>query len=349
MKLSSIILKIAERMDGQRSLNACLHILRGKRSGQTLQDADAFSVKPYFGILPKLSDKAFAESAAILQSSRMLTETDGIICLTQEGLTAVRELPDPKFDGWHYRGREMLFFLRLQLLVQTCSQLRNHEPAFLPIVNDRAIQQFVKQLLREERQTAGELADRLAEELILSVRSSGMTELQAVVFSHRLTGADAAGWTWEQIGETAGEDRNSLQLGFLESVHRIAAAVEFPPAAYPTPLLHKLTAGIRIETPLTDSTSITKKLFDQGLSIAEIAAARRLKTSTIEDHITEIAANTPAFPLDRFVSEEDQRLVRVEMSSGNVKRLRLLKDAFPCLSYFQLRLILNTKERVSAP
>ncbi|WJY28616.1 MULTISPECIES: helix-turn-helix domain-containing protein [Sporosarcina] len=346
MKLSSIILKIAEKMDGQRTLNACLHILRGKRSGQTLQDVDAFSVKPYFAILPKLSEAAFAESADFLQKQRLLGTEGGLIRLSPEGKRAAEELPEFRFDGWHFRGRENVFFQRLQLLVQTCSQLRSGNTSFLPITNDRAVQQFVKGVVRNSRMTGRDLAEQLARELAEAVRASGMSDVQAVIFSHRLTGYGAAGWTWDQIEEAAGEPRNSLQLDWLEGLHRFTTAAAAPSAREDLPLLHGLSDGIRMETPLTDSTSITKRLFDQGLTVEEIAHARQLKTSTIEDHLTELAANTAAFPISRFVSAEDQHAVRMEVSLKNVKRLRLLKEAFPHLSYFQLRLVLSAREEV---
>ncbi|MBD7906979.1 helix-turn-helix domain-containing protein [Sporosarcina gallistercoris] len=342
MKLSSIILKIAEKMDGQRSLNASLHVLRGKRSGQTLQDIDYFSVKPYFSLIPKLADSTFAEAVISLQHTGMIKESEGIVTVTEKGKRAAKELGDFQFDGWHYRGREEIFFLRLVLLVQTLSQLRSSRNSFHPITNDRKIQQFVKDVLHTQQVTRTNSARSLAEELLLALKMTGISDLQAILLSHRLTGADASGWTWEQLEESTGESVASLQLEYLEALHRLIAVSERVDAAEKLPILHKLATGIRIETPLTDSTAITKKLFDQELSIDEIAIVRQLKVNTIEDHITEIATNDADFPIDRFVDLADQLAVQQEVRRHRVKRLRLLKDKFPHLSYFQLRLILST-------
>lgn len=344
MKLSSIILKIAVKMDGQRSLNASLHILRGKRSGQTLQDVDYFSVKPYFSILPKLSDSTFAEAVNSLQYAGMISENEGIVTVTEKGKRKADELSDFQFDGWHYRGREEVFFLRLVLLVQTLSQLRNSQNSFHPITNDRKIQQFVKEVLHAQQGTRIDSAGSLAEELVQALKMTGISDLQAALVSHRLTGADASGWTWEQLGESTGETVGSLQLEYLEALHRLIAVSERVDAANQLPILHKLAAGIRIETPLTESTVVTKKLFDQGLSIDEISVVRQLKVNTIEDHITEIAANDGDFPILRFVEIADQLAVQQEVNRNSVKRLRLLKEKFPHLSYFQLRLILSTSK-----
>lgn len=342
MKLSSIILKIAEKMDGQRSLNASLHVLRGKRSGQTLQDIDYFSVKPYFSLLPKLADSTFAEAVRTLQHEGLIRESEGIVTITEKGKQTEKELRVFHFDGWNYRGREEIFFLRLVLLVQTLSQLRDFRNSFHPITNDRKIQQFVKGVLRSLYDARQNSARSLADELLLALEMTGISDLQASILSHRLTGADASGWTWEQLEEATSEPVASLQLEYLEALHRLIAVSESEEVAEKLPILHKLAYGIRIETPLTDSTAITKKLFDQGVSIEEIASTRQLKVNTIEDHISEIAANDRDFPILRFVKREDQLAVKMEVKNNDVKRLRLLKDKFPHLSYFQLRLILST-------
>ncbi|WP_432355093.1 helix-turn-helix domain-containing protein [Sporosarcina sp. A2] len=340
--MSSIILKIAEKMDGQRSLNASLHVLRGKRSGQTLQDVDYFTVKPYFALIPKLSESTFLEAAGSLQVQELLSERDGLVSVTEKGRLEVARLPTFHFDGWHYRGREELFFSRLLLLVQTLSQLRASEHSFLPISNDRKIQQFIKSVLRVQTGTRADNSRTLGAELMLAIKSADLSTTQAVIFSHRLTGIESSGWTWDQLEDELGEEKSSLQLEFKESLHRLIAYCESTNGEATVQVLHKLTEGIRIETPLTDSTVITKKLFDQGLSIEEIAIVRQLKANTIEDHITEMATNDPNFPIVRFVSDEDRKPVKQEVMENDVKRLRLLKERFPHLSYFQLRLILST-------
>ena len=48
MDLSLLLLTIISRLDGERSIYAGLHLLRGKRSGQTLQDVEYYSLKDFF-------------------------------------------------------------------------------------------------------------------------------------------------------------------------------------------------------------------------------------------------------------------------------------------------------------
>ena len=77
----------------------------------------------------------------------------------------------------------------------------------------------------------------------------------------------------------------------------------------------------------------------------EIATMRQLKMSTIEDHFVEMAINDKTFPIQQFVSKVDLENVILKSRELGTKRLRLLKDTFPELSYFQLRLILGVQSR----
>ena len=89
---------------------------------------------------------------------------------------------------------------------------------------------------------------------------------------------------------------------------------------------------------MTDSSVKTKQLFDRGLSIDEIAAARNLKMSTIEDHFVEMSINDAEFPLTQFVSAEDADAVVGKVKEIGTRRLRLLKSEFEGCPIFSFAL-----------
>ena len=80
MNLSSILLTIIRKLDGERTIYAGFHLLRGKRSGQTLQDVEYYGVKAFFGILPKLSLEQFNEAAKELHDADYISTTDRFAC-----------------------------------------------------------------------------------------------------------------------------------------------------------------------------------------------------------------------------------------------------------------------------
>ena len=70
-----------------------------------------------------------------------------------------------------------------------------------------------------------------------------------------------------------------------------------------------MTDNVKVSSYLTASAMQTKHFFDKGMSMDDIAAIRKLKMSTIEDHFVEMSINDSDFPLEQFVSENDVKAV----------------------------------------
>lgn len=339
MNFSSILLAIMDKLDGERSIYAAFHILRGKRSGQTLQDVEYYRLKSFFAIIPKLSKALFDEAAdELLALGYVHIDETALVHITEKGKQFLKELPTYHFNGWDYRGREEVFFARLSLVVQTLSHFRAGSTVFMPAQRDAEVQLFVKALLHNEPIRDRDFSRRVQEELMALIQLSGMQDIQKVILTHRLVGYGHTGWTWGQLAEMTNMSPVAVKLYFTESLHLLLGAIEKSPHAS---LCAKIAQGIKVVSHLTDSSMRTKLLFEKGHTMEEIAAMRRLKMSTIEDHFTEMAINEPSFPLEHFVSKTEINKVSQKSRELGTKRLRLLKDSFPELSYFQLRLILG--------
>ena len=119
MLLQQILLAVFYKLNNERTVNAAYHLLRGKRSGQTIQDVGMFKLYPYFGLLRKLSRQTFEqEIEQLLNNNFMTVDEKGYFTLTDIGEQHAKELQMPYFDGWHYRGNEHIFFARLSLIMQ---------------------------------------------------------------------------------------------------------------------------------------------------------------------------------------------------------------------------------------
>lgn len=341
MDLSTILLIIISKMNGERTIYAGYHLLRGKRSGQTLQDVEYYGVKPFFGILPKLSMEQFNDAAHQLEKAGLIQRNEEALSLvTEKGSAVVEQLPLFQFNGWDYRGREWTFFERLSLIVQTISNIKAGEKSFMPIQKEQAIQDFVKKLLVEQPINDPQFSRIIANELKQCIRKSGMDDLQKVILTHRLSGFRMSGWTWDQLADQLKRNTFDIRLMFIESLHRLLTVIH---ASEDFPFLRKIATNVKVTSYLTDSSMKTKQLFDRGLSMEEIAVVRNLKRSTIEDHFVEMSINDPKFPLKQFVSEESAAAVITKANEIGTRRLRILKSEFEALSYFQLRLILGAR------
>ena len=152
MDLSFLLLTIISRLDGERSIYAGLHLLRGKRSGQTLQDVEYYSLKDFFCILPKLRIELFDEAVSKLKEAQYISiNEDSVVYLTKKGKEVIEHIADYIVLMGGIIEEENIFFSRdLSLIVQTLSYFRAGEKSFMPMQNDYEIQLFVKELLLKQ-------------------------------------------------------------------------------------------------------------------------------------------------------------------------------------------------------
>lgn len=331
-----ILLRILSQLNNERTISAAFHLLRGKRSGQTIQDVGIFELHEYFSLLPKLSRKKFDQEVQQIMEERYLIKNDemGHYHMTAKGLEkGVAELPC-SFNGWNYRGNEHIFFARLSLIVQALSYQSSKVKQFIPIQRDEQIQHFVRVFLLNNSYQAGHLQQELFREITESIEKLPITILQKELLINRLTGINMPGYTWQQLAFDADMSEMDVQLLYISALHNWL--VEVPNYTH----LNNLAENVKVDIVLTGSAYHTAELFKKGYSISEIASMRRLKDSTIEDHIVEFAMNEPSFPFENFVPVEDQQQVFAAIEKKGTRRLKILHETVPHLSYFQLRLVL---------
>jgi len=73
----------------------------------------------------------------------------------------------------------------------------------------------------------------------------------------------------------------------------------------------------------------TYKLFRQGLSIEEIAQRRTLSPITIEGHLEQCIADGRDFPVEDYVSPNDQKLIDSAIAEHGTALLKPLRLALP--------------------
>lgn len=345
MLIQQILLKIYHKFHNERTISAAFHLLRGKRSGQTIQDVGIFKLYPYFGLLPKLSRKNFdMEIDLLLAYSYLTIQENSYYKLTDSGIAKANEPFPYTFDGWHYRGNEHLFFSRLSLVIQSLSHQAARVHAFIPIEKNETTQQWVREFLRVNHYHTKTMQPALLTEIEDSLTATEVDESLKETVIFRLTGYKQAGLTWEQLSFSQRRQELDVQLCYISCLHNWLNVIMEHKESYP--LLYQMTQQIRIEIPLTGSAVQTAQLFNKGYQLEQISQMRRLKTSTIEDHIVELAMNDPQFNLQQFVSDADRTLVHTAMKDYDTKKLKVLHEVVPHLSFFQLRLVLAKGDEI---
>lgn len=335
MVFRQILLQIFHKLQNERTISATYYLLKGKQSGQTIQDVGYFKLHAFFRILPKLSRAVFDEEIKQLhKQGYLLIREGGYYELTQQAYIYMHQAPPHFFDGWRYRGNEYLFFARLLLLVQSLSHQQAQQMSFSPIIKEESIQAWVRAFLHACHYQSGTLQRQLLDELQTSLQQAKITTEHRDIIVYRLSGYHLPGWTWQQLAKRYEMEPLDIQLLFIEGLHQWLACVH----AYP--LLQKIAEGVRIEGNLTGSAKQTAQLFWKGYSIEQMSYMRQLRPSTIEDHLVELALHEPNFPFDYFISEKDIQRVYSLVQTLKTKKLKILHEADPSLTYFQLKLAL---------
>ncbi|WP_019415238.1 helix-turn-helix domain-containing protein [Paenisporosarcina sp. TG20] len=338
MLFQKIILHIIDTMNEERTISAPFHIIRGKRSGQTIQDVKSYGLTKYFSLFPRLSIQIYDQNIQQMIQSGWLTINDTAIPkITILGKQKLKDLPILKLNGWLFRGNERTFFQRLSLVTQTLSHVKAKSLSFTPVQKDEKIQIWVRQFLKSFPYKSDEFIQSYYLEIMSCLKSDNLSDLHVSILSHRLAGFEVSGVTWQQLSNVLNEEQIDLQIYFYEGLHILLDEISTNKSLV---LLPKMSEGIKSTTPLTDSAKRTADLYKQGYSFEQLISMRQLKTSTIEDHFVEMALNDPSFSIQIFFGKEDLSILIQQIKNQRTKKLRTLKEIFPLYSYFQLRLLL---------
>ncbi|MBM7577464.1 helix-turn-helix domain-containing protein [Jeotgalibacillus terrae] len=334
-------------INGERTQSSIYHLLKGKKTSQTIQDAQLFGLSPQFQIYPALRRKDYDQRlSGLLQKDFIAEKKDGIMVLTGSGKKAVSDFfnvrPVPyDLNGWKYQKSAPIFWHRLTLMVQTASNLIHDQQRFLPVSRDIHIQNWVRNHVKQSDKALLDYTYQIHKELTEVLSLENFPDTPDLVIQ-KLSGFEMIGLTNQQIANKLNCEVSDVYIRFLNSLHFIMTAVEKKSADYPV-----LSSMMMLEntgnTLLTKSTTETYCYLSKQYSIDQIAAIRQLKKSTIEDHVLEIALLDPEFNINLYVHDELNK--KIQLAGGDSRRLRFIKDKVPEADYFQIRLVLATSER----
>lgn len=339
--MDCIYLECLEKFRGERTASAVFHLLKGKKSSQTIQDSKLFSLSRLFGMFPDLSRKEFDAAIGGLVKSGWLLPVEGDVCrpnpdavIHKENRIKERPLPED-LDGTLYSQAGVHFWKRTVLLAQVLSHASAGSARYLPVIKDEKVQRWVKSYLKGMPFSKEELAFSMYQEMQAFLKRADHTA--ASVWVYQLSSKSRIGFTYQQLAEKFNEDEVYIRLLFWGLVHRFLK--ESAQNIHTYPILHAVSKDLTKSDSLTESASKTLHLIRSGKSVDAISDIRRLKRSTIEDHIVEISLNDPGFDISMFLEEEGLALITRKIQELNTHQLRIVKEALnDRFSYFQIRL-----------
>ncbi|GEN53876.1 helix-turn-helix domain-containing protein [Halobacillus faecis] len=336
-----LVLICVDRFRGERTVSGIYHLLNGKRSSQTLQDAKGYELDRLFGIYPSLKREQLESLVQSLKDEGLIQINEqSFPSMTQKGVQRLASVPVQEmnyFDGMVWHDVIPTFVKRVHLLLQMMANSKAGILHYVPIVDDFGTQQWVRTVYHQFQDKLPKMVGSMYEEIQHLLKKH--PSIQADLFVYRLTGGGVIGMTIDQLKrefELTIEDvevmlQHTYYYLFLESKKRKEHY----------PVLHLCTKGLDATHLITRSARKTYQYIQQGLSMQEIIKIRRLKKSTIQDHIVESALIIPDFSITSFLNEEDVREINKIGSQLNTKKLKQIYEALDGkYDYFELRLAL---------
>lgn len=329
MFFQKILVYLFYQLNGERSAMAPFYILRGKKSGQTLQDIHYYKVQGFFGVGVDLKKETYLLEVGELVKAGWITslETPSV---TEVGYNNIEDFIS-HFKAGLIGPDSVHFEKKLQLLVQISSNALHENRSYIPIVSDEPIQREIKRFISSQVGIK-QLAHETKHAVLGFVQQATLTDKQRNLFVFRLSGFEVTGWTWSQLAEV-------LELRELDCVYMFRdLLIQFISHLDKThsPLYQLVDRPL----VLTETAGVTKRYLQQHLSLEEIAAVRRLKTSTIEDHFVEIASIEGGHSFTNLMSREQCDKILDVQRQLQTHKLKELREELPEFSYFQIRLAL---------
>jgi len=351
MQLQYTLLYCIKQLDGERTVSSIYHLLKGKRSSQTLQDGNIFHISFLFGIYKSLQRSDYdQEIENVLHKGWIQIVNENTYILTNAGKKQLgifgKTLPFPQYlHGLNYGDIGEIFWKRLSLIIQTVSNLQQQNAKFLPIQQDTEVMMWVKQFLTKIPYARSKLAEGLWKEVHMLLKDT--LPIEATIFTYRLTGYERIGYTVKQLAEITNQDVFGVYLLFWGTIHFFIQSVRDNEKDFP--LLTKIISYPNERADLFSlSTKKTYQLWRQGRSLDEIATIRNLKVATIEDHFVEIALRERDFSIEIFMEKNKIKHVQRIIETLQTRKLRVLKQAVgEEISYFEIRLVLAQMEVVN--
>ncbi|WP_335869759.1 helix-turn-helix domain-containing protein [Bacillus sp. 2205SS5-2] len=340
--MDAVILHCVKQLNGERTVYGIFHLLNGKRSSQTIQDAHLYGLTSFFQTASFLSRADFQTRIQFFHHKGWIMEIkEETFLISNRGETTLeryflKHAFPVHINGWELQKISDQFWKRLTLLIQVLSHSLKKETHYFPIQRDVEVQRWIKQFLRSSGNREI-LTECLLHELH-ALFSEDNFPIDPLFIVTRLSGAGYIGHTLTQCADAFRVEETEFYFLSLEGLHYLINRVMNEKKSFS--VLNQIISDLFLPISLTESTMKTYQELQRGWSKERIAEKRRLKIATIEDHIIEIALNDKSFNMQMFIHEKDAQKVVQASKTLPHKKLKPLKELFPQLSYFQIRLAL---------
>lgn len=267
------------------------HLLRGKRTSSILCFGFFYKLLPLFGLLPRLSKTEYETAIARNIKSGLLIASGETVQLAP-GVTDQLSIPHG-LDAYRWgrddeKKRQLLWFA-----LQVSSNLAHRTTDYFPLEGQWANRQIIKKWLKKLSLDQNSFLKKFQAEwqLLFSALPADAAER----LSRTWSGYGQISESMQTVYPKMPEYPEAALLQAKADLHELLAALE----KLPLPLLRALVAGF---PPLPPTLSVTKELLKEDTDFDTLVRRRRLKASTLRDHLLDLAIYDSHFPFAHFIN-----------------------------------------------
>lgn len=304
-------------------MSTLYHLLKGKKTSSVLTYGYFYDNLNYFNLLPKLKEKSYYKLIEKLVQKEFLFEVEkGILELSDTGVRILDEKSFPtltQLNQMEYYKYDISFWEKIMFATQVISEKSYHEGKYIPIENNLFKQQQLKKWLKTQSETLPSQFYKEWEKVL-----DFIPEDKQVLLLGQLVGHDQIGLTLNQIAIEKEQDYFYAYLEFKNYLHYFIHMIEEYQTEYP--LFFELLSLEKYLIKI-DSAQISYQLFRQYRSISQVSQYRRLKESTVIDHLIESFLRQPSISdLPKFNENTITALEKLKLNQPDFRRW-LFKDA----------------------
>lgn len=274
-----------------RRVRVIENVLTNHRTVANLFWAQQYGMLNWLGARRRAGQDQLDAEFRALESAGLIKLTDrNEVQLTPAGVNYQETNPvnyQPHFFEWYWLANTNQVQQRFLLGFQVVSEFAHRNREYVPLNASYADQQAVRGWFH--RYYSPQLPSTVYSELHLLANSiAGEDSRLAPALVNLLIGHEQAGWTVTQLSE-------SLKLGTAGALivqHDLLLAISAFARQTNGPLAN-LVKPLLLPSPLSRSNLQTVRMFQQGYQVTALASRRRLKLSTVREHLLTAAILMP--------------------------------------------------------
>lgn len=324
-----------------RKSKSLYHIFTGKRTVSVMIQSLKYELGGYFGMFPKLKWKYLEKIIEFMVQENLLIIVEEGYCLTEKGFHQCADffqLHTRIDQSQQIRYIRMIpeFKKRSLFLVQVLSEMSHQNKEYFPLLEGLEEQNWLKSFLKNinlEREDVPAIYGRewltLFEELQINQKNIFMEQFEGYGYIRK---------TSRQVAEEYDLDESEVIIIWQQTWVQIIHYLEGFPKDFT--VLSKINSQLKNQGYLwSSSVHETFLLLSHGVKQVDLSNRRRLKDSTINDHITELAILYSRFPFESFLKEQQIDYVKQYQKQNSSLDYKDIKKEFPEITFFESRLM----------